>query len=485
MENRNRIWSLLALTGLTTTGIAAWQPQSSPLQILKGEPNRLMMQFRGVKPAMVEVVVDGLIVATRHLSGRADQLTLDLQSAGLAPGSHEATIKLYDAQGRLISQRQTRIELLPDPHSPLTIVVPRNGSQLAGDVPIEARLNRSGQAYVSFFVDGQIRGLRNYPPYVYNWDTTRETNGWHTIEVWSYDGNQTLKTPPMRVYVNNPGGRTERQSTEAVEATAEPETALVESAPVASENVLRVAVAPETRLSESTRLSAPAAPEAEPTEPVVQTETVGIAPAPTIEAMVEAQPSPNRLSAPQEEPSLRAVETAPMQAVHLARAAETEPQMRGQKLRAPLVASTPAKASPGTSATSRWMTIELGTRLPAAITRFEVALDGALLSCDVAPLVENGIALVPLRPVLEQLGARLRWDNQSKTAYAELNGQTIALHVRQNEIVVNGTSVPADAPLRILRGRVLVPASALREMLDVETAFDGANGQLVINTGRE
>ena len=484
MENRNRIWSLLALTGLTATGTVAWHPQSSPLQILKGEPNRLTMQFRGLKPAMVEVVVDGLVVATRHLNHPTEQLTLNLQSAGLAPGSHEAIIKLYDAQGRLISQRQTRIELLPDPYSPLTILVPRNGSQVSGDVPIEVRLNRHGQAYVSFFVDGQIRGLRNYPPYVYHWDTTRETNGWHTIEVWSYDGNQTLKTPPMRVYVNNPGGRTERQPAEAT-PVAEPETVSVETALDASESAFRVAVAPETRLNESARLSVPAAPAAAPTEPTVQLEAAEIAPSAPAPSIVEAQLSPNRLSAPQEEPSLHPVAHTPIQAVRLARATDAEPQMRGQKLSAPQVAHAPAKSPVPTPAANTWLVIETGTRLPATVKRFEVALDGALLSFDVEPQVEDGIALVPIRSVLERLGADLRWDNQSKTAYATLNGRTIALSVRRNQILVDGAAVPADAPLRIVRGRVLVPASALRAMVGAETAFDTVKGQLAINMGRE
>lgn len=484
MENRNRIWSLLALTGLTTTGIAAWQPQPSPLQILKREPNRLMMQFRGVKPATVEVLVDGLIVATRHLSGQTDQLTLDLQGAGLAPGTHEATIKLYDSQGRLISQRQTRVELLPDPNSPLTIVVPRNGSQVAGDVPIEVRLSHRGQAYVSFFVDGQIRGLRNYPPYVYNWDTTRETNGWHTIEVWSYDGNQTLKTPPTRVFVNNPGGRTERQATAEV-AVVEPELAPVENAPIASGHTTRIALAPETRLSESNRLSAPAAPESEPAEPSVQTERVAVQPEVVVNPTATARLSSNRLSAPIEEPDFRAVETVPMQSVRLTRAAEAEPQMRGQKLRIPQLASAPAKTAPSAHTKSLWLNIEVGTRLPATITRYEVALDGKLLRFDVTPQVEEGVALVPIRVVLEQLGAQLRWDNSSKTAYAQLNGRILTLRVCENQILVDGEAVATDAPLRILRGRVLVPASALRPMLNAEVAYDGATGQLVINTGME
>jgi hypothetical protein len=141
MDTRKRIWSILALTGLSSTAIATWQPQIAS-QVRKGDSNRLTIQLGGLKAALVEVEVDGMIVATRHLTGRSDVLTLNLQSAGLAPGRHTAIVKIYDAQGRLISQRTTPIELLPDPNSPLTIIVPRNGAQVAGTVPIEARVNR-------------------------------------------------------------------------------------------------------------------------------------------------------------------------------------------------------------------------------------------------------------------------------------------------------------------------------------------------------
>ncbi|MCS7300058.1 MAG: stalk domain-containing protein [Fimbriimonadales bacterium] len=498
MDYRKRMWSLLALTGLTTSGIAAWQPQQSLLRILKGEPNRLTLQFRGQKPATVEVIVDGMVVATRHLRGQTDRLQLNLYGAGLAPGSHEATIKLYDADGRLLSESRTRIELLPDPNSPLTIIIPRNGSQVAGVTPIEARVNRSG-AYVSFFIDGQVRGLRNYPPYVYNWDTTRETNGWHTIEVWSYDGNQTFKTPPMRVYVNNPGGRTERQVSVEAEmnpAAVEPAATAAVSEPAASPSAMRPATAPEARPHESVRLSAPAAP-VEPAklpaapavpravEPSVSPEPTEPTPALTPSVSVAApQFSPNRLNAPQDEPSLQAVPAAPVRAVATARATDAEPLMRGQKLRAPSTASAPAPEAAAPAPERAWLSLEIGARLPETITQFEIVLDGALLSSDVAPQAEQGVALVPARHVLEQLGARLHWDHQQKVAHAELHGQQIALRVRENAIEVNGRAVPADARLRIVRGRILMPATALRDLLNAEVAFDLQAQQLVISTGQ-
>ncbi|MCS7209352.1 MAG: stalk domain-containing protein [Fimbriimonadales bacterium] len=483
MDNRKRLWSLLALTGLSSTAIATWQPQS-PLQVLKGEPNRLTVQLRGVQPAVVEVVVDGMVIATRHLTGRTDRVQLDLQNIGLAPGVHEATIRLYDAQGRLIAQRATRIELAPDPNSPLTIVAPRNGSRVAGVVPIEVRVNHSGAAYVSFFIDGQVRGLRNYPPYIYNWDTARETNGWHTIEVWSHADNQTFRTPPMRVFVNNPGGRTERQMPPA-EVVGEPAVVVTETAPTASVGAMRSTDAPETRLSDSPRLSAPAAPAPEPAEPSVQLAVADLPPNGSRDAVAQAQPSPSRVRTPAEEPHTGVAASTPMQVNGQPRALHAEPQMRGQKLRAPQIALAPAAPMPKAPTNAPRTRLEHGAHLTVNTTHFAVVLNGVLLDFDVAPRAEDGVPLIPVRRVLEPLGARLRWDNQGKVAYAELGVRSIALRVRENQILIDGAPVPVDAPLRIVHGRVLVPAPALRDMLNAEVAFDEAKGQVVVRTSRE
>jgi hypothetical protein len=484
MDYRKRVLSLLALTGLSSTAIATWQPQVAS-QVRKGEANRLTLQLRGLRAAWVEVEVDGIIVATRHLTGQSDVLTLHLQSAGLAPGRHDAVVKIYDAQGRLISQRTTPIELLPDPNSPLTIVAPRNGAQVAGTVPIEARVNRRDSVYVSFFVDGQIRGLRNYPPYIYNWDTTRERNGWHTIEVWSYDGNQTLRTPPMRVFVNNPGGRTEREpSPEVIEPTVQ----VAASEPATANNALRAAATPEARLSEATRLRTPESPAEIPAEPSVAPALAEPVFTATVNGSAAAQPSPNRPVAPRQEPSVLATATMPAQMARELRGVQAEPQMRGQKLRAPQVAhapTPPATASPAPNTARARVRLEYGTRLPAGVSQFEVVVDAAPIAFDVAPMVENGVALIPVRQVLEQLGAQVRWDHQRKIATLQLGARTAVLRVRENEVRVDGKPILLEARLRIVRGRILVPPAVLRELLDAELLYDGATGQVAINTGRE
>ncbi|MDW8106750.1 MAG: stalk domain-containing protein [Armatimonadota bacterium] len=535
-----RIVSVLALLGLNAT-TAVVEGVQSPLQVVKREPNRLTLQFRGATPALVEVVVDGIVVAARHLNQRTTQLHLDLQNTGLAPGSHNALIKLYDAQGRLISQSITRLELLPDPNSPLTIWVPRNGSQVSGITPIEVRVNNPNPVYVSFFIDGQVRGLRNYPPYIYQWDTTREPNGWHTIEVWGYDGNQTLRTPPLRVYVNNPGGRTERQSLPEPADAILPEIAPAETVPAASGEPR--ATYPHAQLSDLARASVPPMPKDSPavreaspwhsdsarastsalpkhsyslrgvasqhSEPFrASTPSVPRGDIPAVGAAREvptttavqstlstsvpnlpmrvppAAPQPStlspRYSSIPQEPETVPTGANPTSSTQTMRLAQAEPQMRGQKLRAPQV----ALAESATPTPARWLSIEYGTRLPVGTTHFEVVLDATVLSFDVAPQVEHGIPLVPIRHVLEQLGTQVHWDNHQKVASARLGNRTIVLRVRENQILVDGAPVPAEVPLRIVRGRTLVPASALRQLLDAEVAYDAATAQLIVSTGK-
>ena len=484
MDYRKRVLSLLVLTGLLSTATATWQPQVAS-QVRKGEANRLTLHLRGLRAAWVEVEVDGVIVATRHLTGRSEVLTLHLQSAGLAPGRHNAVVKIYDAQGRLISQRAMPIELLPDPNSPLTLVAPRNGAQVAGTVLIEARVNRRDSVYVSFFVDGQIRGLRNYPPYVYSWDTTRERNGWHTIEVWSYDGNQTLRTPPMRVFVNNPGGRTERETlSEVVEAEPAVRLAAPEAAP--AESALRSVAVPKARLHEATRLRVPESPAEIPAEPSVAPVLAEPLFTATVNGSAAAQPSPNRLVAPQQQPSVLATATTPTQMARELRRVQAAPQMRGQKLRAPQIASAPsapATARPAPSPAGVLVRLEYGARLPTGVSQFEVVVDAVPIAFDVAPQVEDGIALIPVRPVLERLDAQVQWDNQRKTATVQLGARTAVLRVRENEVQVDGKLIPLERRLRIVRGRLLVPPAVLRELLDAQLLYDGATGQVAINPG--
>ena len=522
--NRGKwFWNIAALSSVPAL-VAAHEALQGTARLLPSAPDRLTLELRGVTPALVEVEIGGVLVAQRQLSGRVSQLQIQLSSAGLPPGIHEAIVRLYDARGRQLTTLRGPVELSPDPTAPITIIIPRHGTHVSGVVPIEVRVSGQERPYVSFFVDGQVRTLRNYPPYVYYWDTSRERNGWHTLEAWSFDGNQTFKSPVTRVFVNNPGGRTERevppQSDEQVglneptlaappTPTAQPEAKWREMEALAGQMVAggRLSlprreptsetprttpvpkVPPSTPVPEVSRPTpAPEAPRTSPAEAHRATMPMPTPASPYRVAQVDAQPShAERLSPPPAEsvpPAETVLSTVPTLGAKHLRVSGTATQMRGQKLSTPQIALAPATSTPASRATTRasWLPISFGTRLPDHIARYEVLLDARPIAFDVAPRVQDGIPMVAIRHVVEQVGGRLRWDNQRKVATIELDGRTLTLDVRANRAMLEGKPVPTETPLRIANGRVMVPASLLGAFLNAELAFDTATCQLHINT---
>ncbi len=488
-------YSVLAFGSVSPLALADAQ---GTVRLVRGAPDRLTLEVRGVAPAAVEVEIGGVVVAHRQLAGTTrGTLQIQLSNAGLPPGIHEATVKLYDSRGRLLTTLRGPIELTPDPTAPITIFIPRHGTRVSGTVPIEVRVSGQSRPYVSFFVDGQVRTLRNYPPYVYHWDTTRERNGWHTIEAWSFDGTQTFKSPPTRVLVNNPGGRTERQlpaqSDEQV-GLNEPTLALPAPAPASSTSSLRAPESVMGPVSVESRLSRPPAaadseprlsrPLALPQDAPAVTTPLQPPPASYRVARAEAQPGDaSRLSVPPVEsaPPAAFVPTEPMATRSQLRSVQETPRMRGQKLATPPIALAPAPAV-RTPARTGWLTLTPSTRLPATVAHCEVLLDARPVVFDCLPRVQNGIPLIAVRQVFEQAGGTLSWDNQRKVATIELAGRQLVLDVRANRAVLNGETVPLDASLQIVNGRVLAPASLLGKALNADLAFDMERQQLHINT---
>jgi hypothetical protein len=500
-----RFYSALALTGVSSLALMSGQTQGTA-QIVRGTPDTLTLQLKGLTPAAVEVEIGGVVVAHRQLSGRASSLQIPISSAGLPPGIHEATVRLYDSRGRLLTTLRGPIELSPDPNAPITIIVPRHGTSVSGTVPIEVRVSGQERPYVSFFVDGQVRTLRNYPPYVYHWDTTRERNGWHTIEVWSFDGTQTFRSPIMRVLVNNPGGRTERQlppQSEEQVGLNEPALAAAASEDAGNPSALwRASEGASAQWAEANRLSrpalAPTMPEETPSAPPQEAHrAVEPMSAPRVAyrtAQAPTQPSDaHRLSVPESEatptptepPATTLLPTSELpESRHALRGGNASPAMRGQKLTAPQIALAPTRSAPAArpAARSAWLPITFGTRLPNGITSFEVLVDARPVSFDVAPRVQQGVPVVAIRHIIEEVGGKVRWDNQQKVATVELNGHTLTLDLRANRVQLDGVVVSTETALQIVNGRVMAPVSLLGKVLNAQLAFETDTHQLHINT---
>lgn len=116
------------------------------------------------------------------------------------------------------------------------------------------------------------------------------------------------------------------------------------------------------------------------------------------------------------------------------------------------------------------------------------------VSFETAPVVENGLCLAPLRPVMEAMGAELRWDQQAGTATAYLAGVTLVVTPGSPIASVNGRGIPLPAAPALRSGEVVVPLRAVADIFNVSVDWDETslsaflypnNNDLVYGSDRE
>ncbi len=124
----------------------------------------------------------------------------------------------------------------------------------------------------------------------------------------------------------------------------------------------------------------------------------------------------------------------------------------------------------------------------------KVLVDGNQLEFDVAPVIEDGRTLVPMRAIFEALGADVDWNESTKTITAKTDSKTLMITIGENRLGViekvavsqetkvdeDNTgytealirSIPLDVPAKIVDGRTLVPIRAVSEGLDADVAWN-------------
>jgi len=108
---------------------------------------------------------------------------------------------------------------------------------------------------------------------------------------------------------------------------------------------------------------------------------------------------------------------------------------------------------------------ESGIELEMTIGSTSYRLNDATMTMDVAPMIRDDRALVPLRFVSEAFGADVTWDDAARAATISLDGKSLNIKIGQ---IVPGTSL--DTPAIIENNRTLVPIRYVSEELgaDVE-----------------
>ncbi|GIP32697.1 stalk domain-containing protein [Paenibacillus sp. J2TS4] len=121
-----------------------------------------------------------------------------------------------------------------------------------------------------------------------------------------------------------------------------------------------------------------------------------------------------------------------------------------------------------------------GNTAAAAADKITINVNGQSVSFpDMQPTRVEGRVLVPLRQVLEAMGAEVKWNNKSQSAVATLNQSTVEIMLDSRYIQAsNGTDssqvVQLDIPAILLEGRTMIPLRASGELLGFSVSWDEA-----------
>ena len=436
----------------------------------------LTVKYDGANASLVELRINGESLATKSVSATANkgETTFTLTVSDLKDGDNEVEIRLYDKSGKVIGTQKQKMTADQGAKGPVYISSPKQGAQIQGITEIKLGFGKDlKNVWVSFFVDGDHKDISNTPPYVYTWDTQKESNGWHTVEAWAVDpGSNTYKSKQVRVFVNNPGGRTERHSLgtseEAVVTT--PNKAELKN-PTKSNEIIVPAKDPiKTTKAVATKINS-IKPLVEPT---------------TTKAVVKATVQPSKSGA-------TVVSLGSPIAMGNQDMTPTGTRIAGKP--APKIASTTRVASTSTvssaknfgskvpnyalEAAGKAVNIETGTRL-RGVTSFNVLYNGSYVEFDVQPRVDEGIPMTPFRHLMEKSGGKVSWLNGEKSVSATSEGKSIWFKVGDSTAKINNLPFTLELAPYIDRGRTIVPLSFMKDALNVNIQFDPATGHVLI-----
>ena len=128
--------------------------------------------------------------------------------------------------------------------------------------------------------------------------------------------------------------------------------------------------------------------------------------------------------------------------------------------------------------------LDLGTELCFWIGNTTMTIGGIPKEMDVAPALQNNRTMLPLRYVGEAVGAEFRWDNTAKKATYEKDGATVELWIGRTAVRVDGVMGYIDTPPLIVNSRTMVPMRFVMETLGAEVEWEKSDCDFVKRAAR-
>lgn len=106
----------------------------------------------------------------------------------------------------------------------------------------------------------------------------------------------------------------------------------------------------------------------------------------------------------------------------------------------------------------------------------KVNVDGEAVEFDQQPEVQDGVLLLPLRFIVEKMGALVSWHGETKTVFTDYNGKVSTLQIGNELLFLEDGSINLSTVPVIKEGRTLVPVEVINHATGAAVDYDAANG---------
>jgi len=112
----------------------------------------------------------------------------------------------------------------------------------------------------------------------------------------------------------------------------------------------------------------------------------------------------------------------------------------------------------------------------------KVFINGEQLTFAIEPEIHSGTTLVPLRGIMEAMGAEVNWDSKTQTITSSKDNTTIILKVNNTTATKNGQTISLAVAPRIKNNSTLVPLRLIAESFACEVLWEPATATINIIT---
>jgi hypothetical protein len=108
---------------------------------------------------------------------------------------------------------------------------------------------------------------------------------------------------------------------------------------------------------------------------------------------------------------------------------------------------------------------------PTVNSGINIVVNGESLAGSVAPIIEQGRILAPVRSLAEQLGAQVEWRAAENKVRIDKDKDRIELTINETSAVINGEKINMEVPARVIENRTFVPLRFISEALHARVTW--------------